>query len=183
MRSRRTTGTAGRHLATGLATLAAFALAALVAGCGDGDDSSSTTASCRPASSPRRTSPSAAERRSVRHFGTRSKPDAPAPDFGETAAAGGRDQGLGRFWAATADQGQDLLDQLSQLQPPADLEKQWDEFLRPVQAAQVDFADDLQTTPRPATARSSFETRSIAEIADRPRSLGPGARHDGLRRE
>lgn len=60
--------------------------------------------------------------------------DGPQPDEVEASAP---------FWRATAAEGQILIDQLSQLQPPKDEQQQWDAYLKLLETGTVDYANAL----------------------------------------
>lgn len=69
--------------------------------------------------------------------------DADPPDFGEDGPQPEEVSASAEFWRATSSEGQVLLDQLSQLQPPQGEQQQWDEFLELMEAGTVGYAEAL----------------------------------------
>ena len=85
------------------------------------------------------------------------KIDAQPPDFGTDGPQADEIKATAPFWAATADQQQQLLEQLSQLQPPADLQQKYDEFLRLQKKANVELALTLQKYAEAADVKAFFQ--------------------------
>ena len=103
--------------------------------------------------------------------------DASPPDFGgdgpqpdEVAASAG-------FWRATAGEGQTLVDQLSQLQPPKDEQEQWNEFLDLMEAGTVDYANALVGPAENGDPDSFYQAavdsqRELIKLAKASKALG-----------
>jgi hypothetical protein len=126
------------------ATALALALAALsIAGCGGGDDTTSAATTEMP-TGPLSKSELVTEADQLcadstdRIFGEADPPsfgkDGPQPDEVEASAD---------FWRATASEGQVLVDQLSELQPPKSEEQQWAAYVRMLETGTVDYANSL----------------------------------------
>ncbi|MFN8112184.1 MAG: hypothetical protein U0R51_03185 [Solirubrobacterales bacterium] len=172
MRSQRDTPSRAALL---LIAAAAAILVSVLAGCGGGDDSDATTSSVPTGEL------SAAELASTADdlCAERAKviPDAPAPDFGPDGPQSDEVKATAPYWEETAADSQDLLDQLSELQPPADLEKKYAEFLDLMKQGTVDFALELQKLAEAGDVKTFFRQayksqRELITLADSAQALG-----------
>jgi hypothetical protein len=65
------------------------------------------------------------------------------PDFGRDGVQKDELTASADFWETTANESETLVNQLSQLQPPKSLEKQWSDYLDLLRAGTVDYANGL----------------------------------------
>jgi hypothetical protein len=128
------------------ATALALALAALsIAGCGGGDDTTPTsTATTDLPTGPLSRSELVTEADQLCADSTdRILGEADPPSFGKDGPQPDEVEASADFWRATASEGQVLVDQLSELQPPKSEEQQWAEYVRMLEAGTVDYANSL----------------------------------------
>ena len=106
-----------------------------------------------------------------------------SPDFGEDGPQPDEVEASAPFWRATAAEGQTLVDQLSQLQPAKDEQKQWDGSVDLLETGTVDYANSLLGPAEDGDPDAFYEAADRRTAgADQARRGLAGARHEGLRR-
>ena len=162
------------------AVIAACAVLALATGCG-GEDSTSATESSTTVDLPTgelTKSELATEADALCADATdRIMNDADPPDFGDDGPQPEEVEASAAFWSATAAEGQTLVDQLSELQPPKDLQKQWDEFLDLLEAGTVDYANALLGPAEDANPDAFYSSalgaqKDLKKLAESSAALG-----------
>jgi len=125
--------------------LFAALVAAALGGCGGGDETS-------PAAEATVTLPTGTLSRSelaseadslCADMSERILNDASPPDFGTDGPQPDEVKATAPFWQATATEGQTLIDQLSQLQPPKSEQQSWDAYVKMLERGTVDYANSL----------------------------------------
>jgi hypothetical protein len=127
-----------------MALLAALA-ALIVAGCGGGDDTAPTSAATTdlPTGTLSKSELASEADQLCADSSDRILADADPPSFGKDGPQPDEVEASADFWRATAAEGQVLVDQLSELQPPKSEEQQWAEYVRMLEAGTVDYANSL----------------------------------------
>jgi hypothetical protein len=95
-------------------------------------------------------------------------PEGPTPEEIEASAP---------FWEATAAEGEVLIDQLSQLEPPRSEERRWEEYLDKLESGTVDYANALLEPALAGDPEAFFqaavdEQRKLSELARASNELG-----------
>ena len=103
--------------------------------------------------------------------------DASPPDFGGDGPQPDEVSASAGFWRATASEGQTLVDQLSQLQPPKDEQQQWNEFLDLMEAGTVDYANALVGPAEDGDPDGFYQAavdsqKELIELAKASKALG-----------
>jgi hypothetical protein len=171
-------GTHKPIVATLAAVLAAAALALAAAGCGDGDDTGSTASTSSLPTGELAKGELAA---TADDLCTQSNEEILAtvdpPDFGEDGPQKDELKDSVPYWQETASKEQELIDQLSQLQPAADVQKQYGEFLDLMQKATVDYAKALAAASEQSDLKAFFAAakdaqKPVTDLASTAASLG-----------
>ncbi len=103
--------------------------------------------------------------------------DAEPPEFGEDGPQTEEVAASAEFWRVTAGEGQVLLDQLSQLQPPKSEQEQWDEFLDLMETGTVGYADSLLGPAEDGDPDGFYQAaldsqKTLVELAQASQDLG-----------
>jgi hypothetical protein len=103
--------------------------------------------------------------------------EAEAPDFGGDGPQPEEVEASAPFWQATAAEGEVLIDQLSQLQPPQSEQQRWDEFLKQLEQGTVDYANALLGPAEDGDPDGFYQAavdtqRDLVELARAARALG-----------
>jgi hypothetical protein len=158
-----------------LVALAAVALA----GCGDGDETAPTVdATTELPTGTLSRSELASEADALCADATeRVLSAAQPPDFGTDGPQPEEVEASAPFWRATAAEGEELIDQLSQLQPPKSERKSWGEFLGLLEQGTVAYANALLGPAEEGDPDSFYQAaidtqRDLAELARAARGLG-----------
>lgn len=103
--------------------------------------------------------------------------EAEPPDFGTDGPQPEEVEATAPFWEATASEGEVLVDQLSQLQPPKAEQESWDEFLSLLDAGTVDYANALLGPAEDGDPDAFYQAavdsqRKLTELSRASRELG-----------
>lgn len=175
---RERSSTLHRHLATAPMLLLAVLLA-LLAGCGDDDETEPTVdATTSLPTGTLSKSELAAEADSLCTDATeRILATAEAPSFSPEGPTPEEIEASAAFWEATAAEGEVLIDQLSQLEPPPSEKQRWEEYLDKLESGTVDYATALLEPAQAGDPESFFQTavdeqRKLSELARASSELG-----------
>ena len=160
-----------------IAVASALATAGLgLAACGDDDSTSSSTSSVPSGQLTAAELANTAD--SLCSDATdRIAAQAEVPDFGKNGLQPDEVKASTGFWEATATEQQTALAQLSDLQPPDDEAKRWDQFLDLYKAGRVDFANDLAKPAAQGDQEKFFDVglaaqRNLTQLDQLSQALG-----------
>ncbi len=167
-----------------LALAALLAVLALigVAGCGGSDDTStSSTTTDATTELPTGTLSKAELAKTADQLCAESTAriadDAAAPEFGKDGPQPDEVKATAPFWSATAAEGQTLVDQLSQLQPPKDEQKQWNDFVDQLESGTVGYANALLGPAQDGDPDAFYQAaidaqKELVKLAEASQALG-----------
>jgi hypothetical protein len=162
--------------ATG-APVALLVSLALLAGCGSSDETSTTTTADVPTGELTKSKLIATADGYCTDATARIAADADPPSFSPEGPTPEEIKASAPFWSATAKESAALVDQLSALQPPKDEQKQWDEFVKMLDAGTVDYSNQLlgpanDSDPDTFFSVAQAEGQQLAELAAAGHELG-----------
>lgn len=99
------------------------------------------------------------------------------PDFGSDGPQPEEVEATAPFWRATAAEGEVLIGQLAQLQPPKAEQRSWDEYLKLLEAGTVDYANALLGPAENGDPDAFYQAavdaqRKLTELNRASRALG-----------
>jgi hypothetical protein len=136
----------GRRFAMAIAALTVGLIALLAAGCGGDDETASATdgTAALPSGELSKEALASAADGLCTETNQEILDEVDPPDFGDDGPQASELPDSVPYWQTTAEKGQELVDQLSDLQPPEDLQQQYDEFLKLMEKENVDYANALE---------------------------------------
>lgn len=160
-----------------IGAIAMLAALALLVGCGGGDETTEPTVDATTALPTGTLSKSelATEADSLCTDATeRILAEAEAPSFSPEGPTPEEIEASAPFWEATAAEGEVLIDQLSQLEPPSSEQRRWDQYLDLLESGTVDYANALLESAEEGDPEGFFQT-----AVDEQRELSKLARASG----
>lgn len=152
---------------TALAALSLLTVVAVVAlaGCGDGDDTGTSATTTAPAPTGELSAAKLATTADgiCKAANDQAAANADIPDFGTEGLKSEDVKASKAFWDANAEAQSGALDQLSQLQPPANLETKWQQFLDLFQQGRVDYSNDLSDASVDGDTEAFFDVALKAQ--------------------
>lgn len=179
MLMRRRTSTPNRRLIASLAAILAAFVAVGLGGCGDDDETTPTADStvALPTGPLSKAELADAADSLCADATERILSEAEAPDFGTDGPQPEEVEASAPFWRSTAAEGEVLIDQLSQLQPPKSEQRSWDEFLKLLEQGTVAYANALLGPAEAGDPDAFYQAavgtqRDLLELARAARALG-----------
>jgi hypothetical protein len=176
---RRRSNISNRNLIAVLSVVLAALAAAALAGCGDGEETAPTVDATTelPTGTLSRSELTSEADALCADATERALSAADPPDFGDDGPQPEEVEASAPFWRTTAAEGEVLIEQLSQLQPPKSEQKSWDEFLKLLEQGTVAYANALLGPAEAGDPDSFYQAavdtqRDLVELARAARELG-----------
>jgi len=141
-----------------LTALSLLLLASLgLAACGGGDDTNASTSTSTSAEPLTKSELAATADQLCTEMSQRVSDRAEIPDFGKDGLQSDELEAAYPFFAARAEEGQALVDELDGLKPPQAIAADWNDFVAMMQTSVVDYANDLAAPAKAGNTHDFFE--------------------------